>query len=131
MANRIKFTPDRVARLIDGLRAGMTRTATCGAAGITLDTLNLWQRRYSAFSAQVRQAEAEAEARYTTIIAKAAFGNEVTIRRETTKPVVVKTVDANGTKHEHLEHITEVSFETRRESDWRAALEWLKRRRKE
>src|SRR5262245_13042462 len=131
MAGRIKYTPERVARLLEGLKAGMTRTACCGAAGVDLDTLNRWQKRYAAFAVQVRQAEASAEARYTAIIAKAAFGNEVTIRRETTKPVVVKTVDANGTKHEHLEHITEVSFETRKESDWRAALEWLKRRRKE
>src|SRR5262249_13187797 len=102
MGGRVKFTPERVARLIEGLKAGMTRTASCGAVGITLDTLNLWQKKHSAFSAQVRQAEAEAEARYTTIIAKAAFGHEVTIRRETTKPVVVKTVDENGVKHEHL-----------------------------
>src|SRR5262245_34329879 len=124
MAGRVKFTPERVARLIDGLRAGMTRTATCGAAGITLDTLNLWQKRYSAFSAQVRQAEAEAEARYTAVLARAAFGHEVTIRREVTRPIVVRTVDENGRKHEHLEQVTEVTYETRRESDWRAALEW-------
>ncbi|HKA54676.1 MAG TPA: hypothetical protein VKJ47_13540 [Candidatus Binatia bacterium] len=131
MAGRIKYTPERVARLLEGLKAGMTRMACCGAAHIDRETLTRWEKRYPSFAAQVRQAEAEAEARYSAIIAKAAFGHEVTIRREVTKPVVVKTVDANGIKHEHLEHITEVTFETRRETDWRAALEWLKRRRKE
>src|SRR5262249_32221069 len=131
MSGRLKFTPERVTRLLDGLKAGMTRSAACGAAGIDLDTLNRWQRRYAGFAVQVKQLEAEAEARYTSIISKAAFGHEVTIRRETTKPIVVKTVDANGIKHEHLERITEVTHETRQESDWRAALEWLKRRRKD
>src|SRR5215510_3663877 len=131
MPGRLKFTPERVTRLLDGLKAGMTRSAACGAVGIDLDTLNRWQRRYAGFAVQVKQSEAEAEARYTSIISKAAFGHEVTIRRETTKPLIVKTVDANGIKHEHLEHITEITIETRRESDWRAALEWLKRRRKE
>src|SRR5262249_32827735 len=125
MAGRLKFTPERVARLIDGLKAGLTRSACCGAVGITLDTLNNWQKKHSPFRAHVPRARAEAEARYTPIIAHAAFGNELTIRRETTNPLIVKTVDENGVKHEHLEHIVEVTIEPRREADWRAALEWL------
>ena len=37
-----KRTPEREALIIECLENGLTRTAACGAAGITLSTLNNW-----------------------------------------------------------------------------------------
>jgi len=92
----------------------MTKKAACGHAGISYDSLNYWEHRFASFARQVEEAEQEAEARYTGVIAKAAFGYEVIKTKRTVKP--------DGS----IEALTETS----QEFGWRAALEWLKRRRR-
>jgi hypothetical protein len=92
----------------------MTRTAACGQVGVCYDTFLSWGRRKVGFWAAVEQAEAEAEARFTEVLAKAAFGHEVIKTRRTTK--------ANG----EVEETVETSWVF----SWKAALEWLKRRRR-
>jgi hypothetical protein len=115
MARPSKFTPIKAAKIIEGLKAGMTRTAAAGLVNIDVATLENWRRRYSSFLAQIDIAEQEAEARYIGVIAKAAFGHEVTERKETHK--------ANGE--------IEVIITTRRDYDWQAARYWLSRRRRD
>jgi|GEM_PF-5090031 hypothetical protein len=111
-----KFTPERQAKILDGLRAGMTRRASAGFAGVAENTFQGWlaQPTKADFKEEVEEAESFAEARHTGSIAKAAFGEEVTRTKTTTR--------AEGT-------VTQ-TIETRWESDWRAALEWLRRRRR-
>lgn len=72
MARPTKRTPEREARLMEALRAGNTRRASCAYAGIDQDTLANWMRRYSDFSDAVEKAEADAEIRNVAIIQKAA-----------------------------------------------------------
>lgn len=129
MARPTKYTDIKAAKIIEGLKAGMTRTAAAGLVNVTDETLSNWEKRYSRFLEQTRLAEQEAEARYTSVIAKAAFGHDVVTRRETTKPIILKFTDAQGNKQERIEKVIEVTVETHQESDWRAAMEWLRRRR--
>jgi len=72
MPRPTKRTPEREARLIEALRAGNTRRASCAYAGIDQDTLANWLRRWSDFSDAVEKAEADAEIRNVAIIQKAA-----------------------------------------------------------
>jgi len=67
--------------------------------------------------------------RYTLVIQNAAFGHEVRKVSTTTKPIVLHFTDENGVRQQRLEMVTETRIETYQEFDWRAALEWLKRRR--
>jgi transposase len=72
MARPTKRTPERETRLLEALRAGNTRRASCAYAGIDQDTLANWLRRWSDFSDAVEKAEADAEIRNVAIIQKAA-----------------------------------------------------------
>jgi len=72
MAGRIsKYTPERVERIINALRAGNTRGAACHYGGIDHDTLLNWTKRYSEFSEAVSRAEGDAEVAHVANIAKA------------------------------------------------------------
>lgn len=72
MARPTKRTPEREARLMEALRAGNTRRASCAYAGIDQDTLANWMRKFSDFSDAIEKAEADAEIRNVAIIQKAA-----------------------------------------------------------
>src|SRR4030095_1247969 len=52
-----KYTRERAAKVIAGLRAGMTRTAACGHAGICYDAFLSWGRRKVDFWAEVELRE--------------------------------------------------------------------------
>lgn len=111
------FTPKTVEKILTGLRNGLTRRAASAQGGITYKTLNQWLKQKSKviFVSQVEEAEDAAEADFTGVLKKAAFGHEVRIEKTKT--------NEDGTS------VTTV--ETRWEFDWRAGLEWLKRRRRE
>lgn len=66
-----KYTPDRVKRIIDALAAGNTRGCSAAYGGITMETLLQWEKRYSEFSEQTKDAEARAEVAHVANIAKA------------------------------------------------------------
>lgn len=68
----IKFTPARVEVILRALRAGNTRYASAGLAGIEGDTLNRWVAKDAGFAAEVAKAEAEAEARMVERVVTAA-----------------------------------------------------------
>lgn len=114
MARPAKYTPERREAILAGLRAGLTRTAACARVDVHVTQLERWCERFASFATEVAHAEAEAESQYTAIIAQAARPHDVTETTTTTGPngELVKTV-------------------VRREFDWRAALEWLKRRRRD
>ena len=61
MARPTKRTPDREKRLLEALRAGNTRKAACQYAGIGVQTLDDWQRRFRDFRDAIEKAESEAE----------------------------------------------------------------------
>ena len=118
MAGRkTKYSPERVVKIVEGLKGGLTKRAAGSLGGISEDTLLLWVNRYSDFAAQVTQAENEAEVRFASVIDKAAFGHEAT----TVTRITRETKDGP---------LVEERIETHWEYDWRAALEWLKRRRR-
>jgi len=69
---KTKYTPDRVARILDLLKSGNTRGATCGAVAIDHDTLLRWIVKYPEFAESVRAAESAAEQLHVKAIADAA-----------------------------------------------------------
>lgn len=66
-----KYTPERVARLIEGLTAGMSRRGACERASIDQSTFETWLKRYPDFSDAVVTAEAEVELRAVLTIRQA------------------------------------------------------------
>lgn len=114
MAAPSKFTPARQRAILDGLRVGMTRTAAVSRAEITLQTLGEWIEDNLEFSLAVTRAEAEAEARFTSVMEKAAQPHEV--------------VETTTTTNDKGEVVTKEVI--RSEFDWKAAESWLKRRRR-
>jgi hypothetical protein len=74
--NGPKDTPERRDKILQALRAGNTRGASCAYAGLSADTFALMLKRHSEFSEAVKEAEASAEVRHVANIAKAAkLGN--------------------------------------------------------
>lgn len=72
MARPTKRTPDRENRLMEALRAGNTRRASCAYAGISESSLASWLERFPDFRDAIEKAEADAEIRNVAIIQKAA-----------------------------------------------------------
>lgn len=73
MARPSKYTPARAAKIIEGLKAGMTRRAACGLAHIPYPTFFRWLQRYESFVTLIQEAENEAEAKYIAVIAESAL----------------------------------------------------------
>lgn len=130
MARPTKYTPARAAKIIEGLKAGMTRTAAAGLVDVSVDSIEHWTKRFASFAAEVEAAEGLAEARYTQVLAKWAFGHPEKHEREVVKPQLIKFTDDKGRRQERVEYVTERTTETHQVSDWRAAESWLKRRHK-
>jgi len=63
-----KYTVQNVNRILDALRGGNTRRASCAAGNISQDTFANWLRDHSAFSDAVQKAEGEAELRNLAVI---------------------------------------------------------------
>jgi hypothetical protein len=63
-----KYTEQNVNRILDALRGGNTRRASCAAGNISQDTFANWLRDHSAFSDAVEKAEGEAELRNLAVI---------------------------------------------------------------
>ena len=97
----------------------MTKKAASAVGKISYDSFFDWINNHANFASDVEAALNEAEARYTQVIQKAAFGWPV--KKTTTKSGFNK----DG---EPIEETTVVEYT---EYDWHAALEWLKRQRRE
>mgnify|MGYP001136552653 CR=1 FL=1 len=62
MARPTKYTPQTVARLLDGIRLGLTYRLAAAYAGIDYATFCRWRMRYASFATQLQEAEAHAAA---------------------------------------------------------------------
>jgi transposase len=74
MAGRpTKYSPEVEKKICDALRAGNTRKASCGYAGIGETTLATWlaDPDFGDFGEAVKKAESDAEVRNVAIIQKA------------------------------------------------------------
>ncbi len=142
MPRHTRLNDERTGQIVERLRSGCTRKAAAESIGVTYESFRLWLEKgasgrppYSAFLAAVTHAEAEAEARNTLVLLKAATGWD-SGATTTTRKTVFKTKETrlkDGTVIKEPVAFEEVSTsETRsREFDWKAALEWLKRRRRD
>ncbi len=76
MPRPTKYNEETRKKIIDALKAGCTRYAAAGSAGIHWTLLGKWCKRYSNFSQECAIAEQHAEARFTLIITNAAKQND-------------------------------------------------------
>ena len=72
MARPTKFTDRVCAKILEGLQAGLTRSAATGRAGVHPAQIGRWCADNPGFATNCDIAEAEAEARSTAIITNAA-----------------------------------------------------------
>ena len=63
-----KYKPETVEKILEALRGGNTRRASCAAGGIDQTTFANWLKEYSDFSYAVEKAEGEAELRNLAVI---------------------------------------------------------------
>lgn len=135
MARPTKRTPELEKRLLDALRGGNTRRAACTYAGITDETFSIWLKSFPGFLELVTHAEAQVEVRSVAILQKAAGGYETTETRTADRHFIKKTrrtlPDGSVLEEAVPVKVTETTTITRHESDWKASLEWLKRRRRD
>jgi len=96
---RTKYTPERIATILDVLRTSGTRRLAYEIAGIDASTFETWMQRKPEFTARVREAESAAEREYVKVIHDAARGERSKKGGWVRLP------------------------------DWRAALAWLERQR--
>ena len=141
-----KLNEDVVKKITDALRVGNTRRAAAQAAGVSEQTLYNWLEtgksaksgQFFEFFESVTRAEAECEVQNVAILKKAAAGWDTRTTRTKTHTVKEVTTDSSGKpipgpNGEPLQTVTtqtETVVTEGREFDWRAALEWLKRRRR-
>jgi hypothetical protein len=67
-----KYNEQRAERVLEAIRAGATRRAAAGHAGVSPDTLERWQRRYAGFADSLTRAEDDIEVRTVALIQQAA-----------------------------------------------------------
>lgn len=72
MGRPTKYTPEIEKKICDALADGCTRKAAYGCAGISQPTFLEWLEKYPDFFNSITRAEADAEARFTKAIYKAA-----------------------------------------------------------
>lgn len=75
MARPPKRSPERETAILNALRVGNTRRASCAAAEVSVDSLARWMEADAEFRGAVVKAEADAELRFLGQVAKAAAGN--------------------------------------------------------
>ena len=63
-----KYTEQTVSKLLDALKGGNTRRASCAVASISQDTLAVWLKEKPEFSDAIEKAEGEAEAKMVSVI---------------------------------------------------------------
>lgn len=144
MARTTKLSSDVTAKIVEALRTGNARRTAARYAGIAESRFYDWMKRgeqeekgqFREFRETVLKTEAECEVRNISIIQKAAFGyNTKTTRTKTTS--YVRTVlgpdkkpltGKDGNPIQEVVTETETVTTTGHEFDWRASLEWAKRR---
>jgi transposase len=72
VARPTKYTPDRIERFLEAVRAGATFRLACQYAGIDHETYTRWRERYVDFADAVKEAEGGAVVGWLDKIDKAA-----------------------------------------------------------
>lgn len=134
MARPTSYTPERGERIVTALRAGNTRKEAAEYGGVDYTTFLRWlewgerdaEGQFHEFCNAARQAEADCATAMCAILRKAAAGYLSTKTKTTTTTNTV--VKPDGTEEIHTTTVTVT--EAGEVFDWRAALEWLKRRRR-
>lgn len=67
-----KYTEDKADAIVAAVRAGATLRLAAASAGISLDTLARWRKRFAAFADRLTEAEGKAAVRPLALIAEAA-----------------------------------------------------------
>jgi hypothetical protein len=159
MAGRhTKLTPERQKNICDALRLGLPKTTSVEKLGIRFQTYLNWieageaalngelnedgepvkDKIYADFYLATMQAEAQAEAQYATVLAKAAIGiDEITTRTTTRTLYEIETTKqyhegklVGVTTRKVPKQYTDVDITKTNTVDWRAAESWLKRQRR-
>lgn len=138
-----KFNKAAGERICENLRSGCSRKAAAESVGVDYRTLLNWVEagekaksgEFFQFFQALTRVEAEVELRNTSVMAKAAAGWDAGSVKVTTRSVVKikRTVHPDGTIVDEpvVLQLTSREETTTKEFDWRAALEFLKRRRRE
>lgn len=126
------YSPEMVAEIVKLLASGCVVADVCHKVGIAQDTYFGWVKKYPEFFEAVKRARADAQVGATLSLRKAMMPHDVTTRTTKTfsetrlrkvraKDGTVSEVPYEYTKTEHTDSVTN-------EFDWRAAMEYLKRR---
>jgi hypothetical protein len=125
------------------VRQGSTRSDAAAAARIAEGTLYAWMADFPEFHEAIRQAEGECAVRHALTVQKAATGFEQRETRTATKQALMRTLarDPDGTPlfdkngkplfEQQMVTLTEETVVVKNLFDWRASMEWLRRRRRD
>lgn len=142
MARPTKLTPDTQKAIVKAVMSGATIEKVCEYVGIHKSTYYDWlgrgekgkrKSKYTDFADAVTHAQAHAHVRATGALAKATLPTkQQSTTTETTTQTLLRTIThKNGTVEQvPYEAVTErrVTTVTDKPADWRAAVEFLKRR---
>ncbi len=148
MARPTKYDAKKAETICSRLRAGSTRKAAAESVGISYDCFLDWFQKgeklteettrgaeFFQFFQAVCRSEAELEIQCAAMVSKAAFGSKSTSTRSGERSLVKmkRTKHPDGTVVEEpvVVSLTVSETTTTEGFDWRAALEILKRRRRE
>lgn len=125
------YSPEIAAEIVKLLAGGCIIKDTCSKVGIAQSTFFKWVKEHAEFSEQVTRARADANVGATLSLRKAMMPHDVS--SHTTKTVTETRLRKVRTEHGISEvpyewTKTEQSSTVSNEFDWRAALEYLKRR---
>lgn len=128
---RTKYTPELAAEIVKLLSGGCIIADICSKVGINQDTYFEYLKRYPEFSESVERAKADANVGAVLSLRKAMMPHD--IGSHTTKTIsetrLRKIRGEHGINEEPYTYTkTERSETVSSEFDWRAALEFLKRR---
>ena len=129
-----KLTPELQATVCDLLAAGNTDKDVCAAVGIHHSTFYDWLKRgdeatrgkFSAFSDAITRARADARQGAVDALRQAIKGGGRTVTEKTVLDTETR-MGKDGQPYEYRKEHTERAV-TYHPSDWRAAVEYLKRR---
>lgn len=127
-----KYTPEMVAEIVKLLTGGCVVADVCHKVNITQETFYQWVNRYPEFSENVKRAKADAHVGATLSLRKAMMPHDVssvttkTLRETRLRKVKDKSGTISEVPYEYIK--TEQSQTVSNEFDWRAAMEYLKRR---
>lgn len=128
---KTKYTPEMVEDIVKLSKSGCTINDICSKINIGVATYFEWINKYPEFAEQVVCARAEANIGATLSLRKAMMPHDVTSRTvKTLKETRLRKVRGkDGVSEQPYEYTKVEQSETvSNEFDWRAALEYLKRR---